>query len=273
VCGGAVGHREDEVAYRCANPTCPAKTAQRIGHFVGRSAMDVEGLGEAAIEQLLTKGLVGDPADIFFLSKEQLLTLERFGEKSATTLVDRIQDATERPLGRILYGLGIRHLGEATADDLARWLVGRVAKDAGLAEVFAALRDASGDELQGIEGIGVTVADSLVTALASGELRTFMDKLERAGVRPILPVAPMNASPSGPFAGTTVVFTGTLERRSREDAEALVRSLGGKAVGSVSAKTDLVVAGPKAGSKLDRARRLGVRIVTEEEFEAMLPAS
>ena len=268
VCDGPVEHPEGEVAYRCGNPSCPAKTGQRIGHFVGRGAMDVEGLGWAAVEQLLSKGLVQDPADIFFLTKEQLLTLERFAETSAVKLIDRINGAKERPLGRILYGLGIRHVGEATADDLARWLAGLVPGEAGLGEVFAALRAASGEELQAIDGVGATVAESIVTALASGELTTFMDKLVRAGVRPILPKPP--AKGAGLFAGKIVVFTGALERRSRADAEALVRALGGKAAGSVSARTDLVVGGPKAGAKLDRARQLGVTVVSEDEFEAML---
>src|SRR5690606_30835253 len=113
VCDGPVAHPEGEVAYRCVNPACPAKSGQRIGHFVSRGAMDIEGLGEAAIEQLLAKGLVAEPADVFFLTKEQLLTLERFAEKSASNLYERIQGAKERPLGRILFGLGIRHVGEA----------------------------------------------------------------------------------------------------------------------------------------------------------------
>ncbi|TMF62480.1 MAG: NAD-dependent DNA ligase LigA [Chloroflexi bacterium] len=268
VCGGPVEHPDGEVAYYCANPACPAKGGQRIGHFVSRGAMDIEGAGWAVITQLMERELVKDPADIFFLTKEQLLSLERYAEKSATNLYERIQAAKSRPLARILYGLGIRHVGETTANDLATWLADRLPKDADLGAVIATLRGASIEDLQAIEGIGAVVAESIQEYFAREEERPFLDKLVRAGIRPIFPERKPAAT--GPFAGKTVVFTGTLELRSREDAEALVRSLGGKAVGSVSAKTDLVVAGAGAGSKLDKARRLGVKVVDEETFDGML---
>ena len=268
VCGGPVEHPDGEVAYYCANPACPAKGGQRIGHFVSRGAMDIEGAGWAVITQLMERELVKDPADIFFLTKEQLLSLERYAEKSATNLYERVQAAKSRPLARILYGLGIRHVGETTANDLATWLADRLPKDADLGAVIATLRGASIEDLQAIEGIGAVVAESIQEYFAREEERPFLDKLVRAGIRPIFPERKPAAT--GPFAGKTVVFTGTLELRSREDAEALVRSLGGKAVGSVSAKTDLVVAGAGAGSKLDKARRLGVKVVDEETFDGML---
>jgi DNA ligase (NAD+) len=268
VCGGAVEHPEGEVAYYCANPACPAKGGQRIGHFVSRGAMDIEGLGWAAVSQLMERELVKDPADIFFLTKEQLLSLERYAEKSATNLYERIQAAKSRPLARILYGLGIRHVGETTASDLAIWLAGRLPSDADLGAVVEALRGASIDELQAIEGIGAVVAESIQEYFSRDEERPFLDKLVRAGIRPIFPERKQIAS--GPFAGKSVVFTGTLERRSREDAEALVRSLGGRPTGNVSAKTDLVVAGEGAGSKLEKARKLGVKVVDEGTFEGML---
>ena len=268
VCGGPVEHPDGEVAYYCANPACPAKGGQRIGHFVSRGAMDIEGAGWAVITQLMERELVKDPADIFFLTKEQLLSLERYAEKSATNLYERIQAAKSRPLARILYGLGIRHVGETTANDLATWLADRLPKDADLGAVIATLRGASIEDLQAIEGIGAVVAESIQEYFAREEERPFLDKLVRAGIRPIFPERKPAAT--GPFAGKTVVFTGTLELRSREDAEALVRSLGGKAVGSVSAKTDLVVAGAGAGSKLDKARKLGVKVVDEETFDGML---
>jgi DNA ligase (NAD+) len=268
VCGGAVEHPEGEVAYYCANPACPAKGGQRIGHFVSRGAMDIEGLGWAAVSQLMERELVKDPADIFFLTKEQLLSLERYAEKSATNLYERIQAAKSRPLARILYGLGIRHVGETTASDLAIWLAGRLPRYADLGAVVEALRGASIDELQAIEGIGAVVAESIQEYFSRDEERPFLDKLVRAGIRPIFPERKQIAS--GPFAGKSVVFTGTLERRSREDAEALVRSLGGRPTGNVSAKTDLVVAGEGAGSKLEKARKLGVKVVDEGTFEGML---
>src|SRR5437870_10820302 len=268
VCGGPVEHPDGEVAYYCANPACPAKGGQRIGHFVSRGAMDIEGAGWAVITQLMERDLVKDPADIFFLTKEQLLSLERYAEKSATNLYERIQAAKSRPLARILYGLGIRDVGETTANDLATWLADRLPKHADLGTVIETLRGASLRDLQAVDGIGAVVAESIQEYFSREEERPFLDKLVRAGIRPIFPER--RPAAEGPFAGKTVVFTGTLELRSREDAEALVRSLGGKAVGSVSAKTDLVVAGAGAGTKLDKARRLGVKVVDEETFDGML---
>ncbi|TMG38347.1 MAG: NAD-dependent DNA ligase LigA, partial [Chloroflexi bacterium] len=208
VCGGPVEHPDGEVAYYCANPACPAKGGQRIGHFVSRGAMDIEGAGWAVITQLMERELVKDPADIFFLTKEQLLSLERYAEKSATNLYERIQAAKSRPLARILYGLGIRHVGETTANDLATWLADRLPKDADLGAVIATLRGASIEDLQAIEGIGAVVAESIQEYFAREEERPFLDKLVRAGIRPIFPERKPAAT--GPFAGKTVVFTGTL---------------------------------------------------------------
>ncbi|TMG54735.1 MAG: NAD-dependent DNA ligase LigA [Chloroflexi bacterium] len=270
VCDGPVIHPEGEVAYYCGNPTCPAKSGQRIGHFVSRGGMDIEGVGWALVTQLQEKGLVSDPADLFFLKKEQLVELDRFAEKSASNIYERIQAAKRRPLSRILLALGIRHVGDTTADDLARWLADRLPKDADLSAVLEVLRSVSVEELQSIEGIGGVVAESIKEYFSRPEEQEFLDKLVRAGIVPVMP-APRPSTAAGPFAGKTVVFTGTLERRSREDAEALVRSLGGKITGSVSPKTDLVVAGPGAGSKLEKANKIGVRVVDEETFEGMLP--
>jgi DNA ligase (NAD+) len=232
--------------------------------------MDIEGLGWKTIEALMEIGLVRDPADIFDLTVEKLLTVERFAEKSATNIYERIQAAKRRPLSRILLALGIRHVGDSTADDLARWIATRLPKDADLGAVFEVLRSVSVDELQSIEGVGGVVAESITEYFARPEEQEFLDKLVRAGITPLMPT-PRPAAVAGPFAGKTVVFTGTLERRSREDAEALVRSLGGKITGSVSAKTDLVVAGPGAGSKLEKANKIGVRVVDEDTFDGMLP--
>jgi len=270
VCEGPVIHPKGEVAYYCGNPACPAKSGQRIGHFVSRGGMDIEGVGWALVTQLQEKGLVADPADLFFVTKEQLLELDRFAEKSASNIYERIQAAKRRPLSRILMALGIRHVGDSTADDLAQWLAARLPKDADLGAVLDVLRNISVDELQSIEGIGGVVAESIKEYFARPEEQEFLDKLVRAGITPNMP-APRRSTATGPFAGKTVVFTGTLERRSREDAEALVRSLGGKITGTVSARTDLVVAGPGAGSKLEKANKIGVRVVDEATFEGMLP--
>jgi DNA ligase (NAD+) len=269
VCGGAVEHVEGEVAYRCANPVCPAKTGQRIGHFVGRGGFDIEGMGWALVTQLLERGLVQDPADVFFLKKEDLLGLDRFAEKSATNIHERIQAARKRPLARVINALGMPHVGESTSEDLARWLAPRLASDPTFADALRALKDATVDDLQAIPGVGEVVARGIYEHVHDAEEQRGLDRLANAGIL-VIPPAPRPADAGSPFTGRTMVFTGTLERRSREDAEALARSLGAKVTGSVSAKTDLVVAGAGAGSKLEKARQLGVKVVDEDAFDAML---
>lgn len=272
VCDGPVEHREGEVAYRCVNPICPAKTGQRIGHFVSRGGFDIEGVGAALVEQLQSRSLVTDPADLFFLTKEQLLGLDRFAEKSATNIYERIQSAKQRPLARIINALGIPQVGWSTSEDLAQWVAAKLPAEASLAQVFDLLRGASAEDLQSIGGVGAKVADAISGHFADAAEIALLDKLVRARVVPVLP-APKAEMPAGPFAGKSIVFTGSLERRSREDAEALVRRLGAKPTGSISAKTDLLVAGPGAGTKLERAKQLGVKVVDEEGFEAMLVAA
>ena len=268
-CEGPVEHREGEVAYRCANPACPAKQGQRLGHFVGRGGMDIEGAGWAFLTQVQDKGLVSDPADIFALTMADLVALDRYAEKSAANLYERIQTAKERPLERILYALGIPHVGETTSVDLARWLAEQLGPAADLRAVFDRLRSATPEDLEGIEGIGPVVARSIAEWSAAPEERSFLDKLVAAGVRPVMPER-RPAPAASTFAGKTVVFTGTLVRRSREEAEALVRDLGGKTSGSVSKRTDLVVAGPAPGTKLAKAKALGIRVIDEGEFDRLL---
>ena len=269
VCDGPVEHPEGAVAYRCANPACPAKTGQRIGHFVSRGAFDIEGVGGALIEQLQARGLVVVPADLFFLGKEDLLGLDRFAEKSASNILERIAAAQTRPLGRILYALGIRHVGESTADDLARWLAARLDGTPAFSAVLALLRAATVEELQAIPGVGSTVAASIAEFSRRPDEQRSLDRLVEAGVCATLPAARAVAA-GGPFAGKTVVFTGTLERHTREEAEELVRGLGAKTSGSVSAKSDLVVVGAGTGSKRAKAEQLGVKVVDEAGFDGML---
>lgn len=269
VCDGDIEHAEGEVAYRCANPVCPAKTGQRIGHFVGRGGMDIEGMGWALVSQLQERGLVTDPADVFFLTKEQLLNLDRFAEKSATNIYERIQSARRRPLARVLNALGIPHVGWTTSEDLARWLAPRLPERPTFADVLRLLREATAEDLQTIPGIGAVVAKSIEDQLRDPDEQRFLERLASAGIE-VIPPAAQPAAATSPLAGKTIVFTGTLESRSREDAEALARSLGAKVTGSVSAKTDFVVAGPGAGSKLEKARQLGVKVIDEATFDGML---
>src|SRR5437667_9707604 len=209
--------------------------------------MDIEGVGWALVTQLQEKALVSDSADLFFLKKEQLVELDRFAEKSASNIYERIQAAKRRPLSRILLALGIRHVGDTTADDLARWLADRLPKDADLSAVLEVLRSVSVEELQSIEGIGGVVAESIKEYFSRPEEQEFLDKLVRAGVVPVMPT-PRPAAAAGPFAGKTVVFTGTLERRSREDAGALVRSLVEKMTGSCNTMATRWVSVPGTGT-------------------------
>ncbi|MDQ2953293.1 MAG: NAD-dependent DNA ligase LigA, partial [Chloroflexota bacterium] len=269
VCEGNVEHVEGEVAYRCANPVCPAKTGQRIGHFVGRGGMDIEGIGGALVTQLQERGLVTDPADVFFLTKDQIQGLDRFAEKSATNIYERIQAARRRPLARVINALGMPHVGYTTSEDLARWLAPKLGDKPVFADVLRVLREASAEELQAIPGVGAIVAKSIAEHVRDPEEQRGLERLASAGIEVISPAA-LPVDTSSPFAGKTIVFTGTLEHRSREEAEALAKSLGAKVTGSVSAKTDFVVAGPGAGTKLDKARQLGVKVVDEATFDAML---
>ncbi|TMD58228.1 MAG: NAD-dependent DNA ligase LigA [Chloroflexi bacterium] len=270
VCNTTTEHGVGEVAYRCPNPNCPAQRAESLLHFVSRGAMDIEGAGPALIEQLRERGLANNPADIFKLKREDLEQLERFAEKSAQNLYERIQAAKRRPLERILYALGIRHVGGTTAYDLARWLGDRLERKGTLADVWRVFRESTADDLTAVEGIGPVVARSLHAYFHDPAQQSFLDTLASPEVGIELEYPAPRPQSGTPFAGKTIVFTGTLQRRSREDAEALVVQLGGKTSGSVSRRTDMVVAGESAGSKLTKARDLGVRIIDEDEFDRLL---
>jgi DNA ligase (NAD+) len=255
VCGGEVVREEPYIAHRCINPFCGAQRLERLRHFASRGALNIEGLGYATLGQVIERGVVEDPSDLYRLTKEQVTELEGFADKSAQNLLDRIAESKRPSLGRFLYALGIPQVGEATAELLATEF-GSIEK----------LRTATEEDLMQVEGVGPSLAREVHLYFAGhgGEL---VDKLLAAGVQPHAVEAPGE----GPLTGKTFVFTGTLEAMSRPDAEALVRKLGGKSVSSVSSKTDYVVTGPGAGSKLEKAQKLKVTILDEQQFLNMVP--
>ncbi len=286
VCGTAIVRDDGAVRHYCPNPACPARVGQTFGHFAGRGGMDIEGLGWVILVQLLQRGMVRARGDFFRLSVDDLMTLERFARKSAENLFAAIQRARRRPLARILNGLGIPQVGEATAIDLATWLASSVVPPAEdeamggpggwLARVAGALRAADPADFVAVPGIGQTVAAAIADWFADPANAGVLDDLVDAGVEPERPVVrPAVAGDeagalAGPLAGMTLVVTGTLPGFSRQEAEDAIRAAGGKPAGSVSKKTDYLVAGENAGSKLARAAELGVAIVDEEAFRRLL---
>lgn len=259
VCHSPVVREEGEVAVRCINASCPAQIKERLRHFASRDAMDIEGLGEKLIDQLVDKGYVRTIPDLYRLTKEKLLQLERMGDKSSENLLQAIERSKRRPLARFLYALGIRYVGEFVAQLLA--------------EHFGSLRrimEASFEDLLAIEGIGPKVAEAVWQFFRNPENRAMLEELEALGVVPEEETAEVTASPGGPLQGKTFVFTGALSRFSRKEAEELVRQKGGKVANAVSRKVDYLVVGENPGGKLEEARQKNVRILTEEEFYEMM---
>ena len=255
-CGTPVVREEGEAITRCPNPTCPAKTVSRLRHFASRLAMDIEGLGVETSTQLTETGLVKTPADLYRLTYEQLVGLDRFADLSARNLLAAIETSKTRPLRHVIYALGIRMVGEATAVSLARRFGS-----------LEALMNASVEDLQSVRDVGPEVARQIHDLLALPGQREMIGQLLAAGVRPDPEVA---VATEGALAGKTVVLTGTLAKYSRESAKAEIERRGGRVSGSVSRKTDLVVAGEDAGSKLKKAQELGVRVVDEDGFRELL---
>lgn len=249
---------EGEVNLYCPNEDhCPAQIQGRILHYASRNAMDIENLGEAIVEQLLKEGLIGDVGDIYSLEKQRLISLERFGEKSAQNLLDAIESSKSRPLERLLFGLGIRHVGLATARILARKFTS-----------IDDLASASLEALEQTEEVGATIAKSVHDYFRKPSTLLLIEKLKRAGVN--MKGEKSETIENAHFSGKSVVFTGTLESLTREKASEEVLKRGGKVSGSVSKKTDYVVAGSEAGSKLEKAQKLGVKILSEAEFLSLL---
>jgi DNA ligase (NAD+) len=257
-CGSSVARLPDEAIARCTGGlVCPAQRKQSLLHFAGRRALDIEGLGDKLVDQLVDAGLVGTPADIYRLGLPQLAQLERMAEKSAGNVLAAIDRSRNTTLARFIFGLGIRHVGEATAKDLARHFGN-----------LNALLGATEDDLLRVKDVGPVLAESIARFLREPHNREGILQLRAAGVH--WPEGPPQGAPAGALSGRTFVLTGTLPTLSREDAKALIEARGGKVAGSVSTKTDYVVAGAEAGSKLARAEELGVAIVDEDQLRAML---
>jgi DNA ligase (NAD+) len=259
-CGSAIVRLPDEAIARCSGGlVCPAQRKQALLHFAGRRALDIEGLGEKLVDQLVDAGLVRTPADVYALDAERLAALERMADKSAANVVAAIAASRSTTLARFIFGLGIRHVGEATAKDLARHF--------GNLEALAA---ATEDELLEVRDVGPVLAQSIARFFAEPHNGEVIAALRAAGVH--WPDATPERAAPGPLAGRTLVLTGTLPTLAREDAKALIEAAGGKVAGSVSKKTDYVVAGAEAGSKLDRAQALGVAVLDEDGLKRLLAA-
>jgi len=255
-CGSTIHHVDGEVAYRCVNAACPAKRRESILHFAGRHAMNIDGLGDKIVDQLVDRGLVKDVADLYALKEQEVARLERMAEKSAQNLLEEIEASKKNSLARLIYALGIQFVGERTGQLLA--------------EHFSSLEElaaAKEEELEEVPEVGPKVAASIVEFFSEPANRQLIKKLSKAGVHP---TAEKRKVKSDKFAGKSFVFTGGLANRSREEAGELVIQNGGKVSNSVSKKTDYVVVGTDPGSKYDKAKELGVTILTEQEFEKLV---
>jgi DNA ligase (NAD+) len=254
VCHTKAVRVEGEVDYRCVNANCPAKLLGTILHFASRGVMNIDGMGEALVNQLLEKGLVKNVADIYYLTKKDLLNLERFADKSADNIIKEIENSKKLPLERVIYGLGIRMVGERTAQFLAEHFGS-----------MEALASASVEELQNVNEVGPRIAESIVEFFSIAANRKLIERLGEAG----LAFKGKKKERGTKLAGKTFVLTGTLAKYTRDEAKKMIEDAGGRVSGSVSKKTDYVVAGADAGSKLDKAKELGVAVIDEKEMEKL----
>ncbi|MFZ0954281.1 MAG: NAD-dependent DNA ligase LigA [Candidatus Sulfotelmatobacter sp.] len=255
VCGTKVVRTEGEVDYRCVNANCPAKLRETILHFASRGVMNIDGMGDALVNQLTERGLVKNVADIYKLTKDDLLGLERMGDKSAQNILDEIDNSKKLPLERVIYGLGIRMVGERTAQFLAEHFGS-----------MEALESAGVEELQDVNEVGPRIAESIVEFFSIAANRKLVERLREAG----LTLTGQKKQRGTKLAGKTFVLTGTLAHFTRDEAKKLIEDAGGKVTGSVSKKTDYVVAGADAGSKLDKAEELGVHVIDEKEMQRIV---
>jgi DNA ligase (NAD+) len=255
VCGTKVVRTEGEVDYRCVNANCPAKLRETILHFASRGVMNIDGMGDALVNQLTDRELVKNVADIYKLTKDDLLSLERMGDKSAQNILDEIEGSKKLPLERMIYGLGIRMVGERTAQFLAEHFGS-----------MEAMENAGVEELQDVNEVGPRIAESIVEFFSIAANRKLVERLREAG----LTLTGHKKQRGTKLAGKTFVLTGTLAHFTRDEAKKMIEDAGGKVTGSVSKKTDYVVAGADAGSKLDKAKELGVAVIDEKEMEGIV---
>jgi DNA ligase (NAD+) len=255
VCGTKVVRTEGEVDYRCLNANCPAKLRETILHFASRGVMNIDGMGDALVTQLTERGLVKNVADIYRLTKDDLLSLERMGDKSAQNILDEIEASKKLPLERVIYGLGIRFVGARTAQFLAEHFGS-----------MEALAGAGIEELQNVNEVGPRIAESIVEFFSIAANRRLVERLGESG----LAFKGAKKERGTKLAGKTFVLTGTLAKHTRDEAKKIIEHAGGRVSGSVSKKTDYVVAGADAGSKLDKARQLGVAVIDEKEMESIV---
>lgn len=257
-CGTKTIRLEGEAVWRCKNPKCSARQLEYFSHFISRGAFDIEGLGFKIVERLIEEGLISDPADLFELKEGDLIPLERFAEKSAQNLIDSIQSSKEIPLTKFIYALGIRNIGEQTAIDLANHF-----------RSLKGLKEASLQDLEEILDIGPVVAKSIFDWFRNKDNLKFSEKLEKVGVKI---KEPEKRREKLILAGKTFILTGTLKTITRDEAKTKIRELGGKISSSVSEKVDFVLAGESPGSKYNKAKKLGLKIISEKEFSEMIKA-
>ena len=254
-CGEALFREEGEAALRCVGTNCPAQRVRSIIHFASRGAMDIEGLGDVIVEQLVESGLIKNTADLFYLKYDDVVALDRFADKSAQNLIDAIEGAKKNPLDKLLCGLGVRLIGAKAAKNIAQYF-------GNMDSIMAA----SVEQVSEIDDVGTKMAESLVHYFSEPETKELIERMKNAGVNMIAEEKPMG----GNLEGKTFVLTGTFPTLKRSEAQKLIEDNGGKVAGSVSKKTDFVVAGEEAGSKLDKAQALGIAVITEEELLKMI---
>lgn len=257
-CGSPVLREDGEAAYRCTSTDCPAQLMRHLIHFVSRDAMDIDGLGSAVLEQLVEGGLVASPMDLYRLKKEDIEGLERMGEKSAQNLINAIESSKQNDLYRLVFGLGIRHIGQKAAKLLSQRFL-----------TLDGIMTASAEEIAQIEGFGDIMAESVESYFSLPKTKALIEEIKELGINTENKTVLLQENTNSNFAGKTFVITGTLSNYKRSEAAAIIEQLGGKVSGSVSKKTDFVLAGEEAGSKLTKAQSLGIAILSEDDFERM----